>query len=157
MNLAEFRDHLDARGADLSAWLDAHRRAADRLLATDPSARACLAQAERLEQLIGRDRARGAPAIAAAAARVLAGLPRELPPQRRFGLAWLWPAALLDADLAPARLRIASLAAVGCLGIVLGLAGPDIAGDAGFVVASASPETNLAAVFEPEALTGVRP
>src|SRR5262249_25406751 len=75
--------------------------------------------------------------------------------QRRFALSW--PTALLDVDLAPSRLRLATLAGVACLGVILGLFAPDVdARDAHFVVAS-SAEPDLAAVFEPEPLTGVRP
>ena len=155
MKVAEFQDLLDAHGADLSAWPDGLRIAAERLVATEPAARACLLAAQRIEGLIGRGmNARSRPVDDAAAARVLNALARGLPRQRRFALAW--PAALLDVDLAPARLRIAALAGIACLGVVLGLFGPDIgAGDTGFAVASA--EASLAAVFEPEPLTGVRP
>ena len=157
MKVAEFQDLLDAHGADLAAWPDGLRSAAERLVATEPAARACLHAAQRIEDLIGRGmNARSRPVDDAAAARVLRALARDLPRQRRFALAW--PAALLDVDLAPARLRIAALAGIACLGVVLGLFGPDIgAGDTGFTVASASSETSLAAVFEPEPLTGVRP
>lgn len=155
MKVAEFQDLLDAHGADLSAWPDELHSAAERLVATEPAARACLLAAQRIEDLIARGmNARSRPVDDASAARVLGALARDLPRQRRFALAW--PAALLDVDLAPARLRIAALAGIACLGVVLGLFGPDIgAGDTGFAVASA--ETSLAAVFEPEPLTGVRP
>ena len=157
MKVAEFQDLLDAHGADLSAWPDELCSAAERLVATEPAARACLLAAQRIDDLIARGmNARSRSVDAAAAARVLSALARSLPRQRRFALAW--PAALLDVDLAPARLRIAALAGIACLGVVLGLFGPDIgAGDTGFTVASASSETSLAAVFEPEPLTGVRP
>ena len=85
---------------------------------------------------------------------MLAVLREPLPRQRRFALSWAWPAALLDVDLAPARLRIAALGGVAVLGIVIGLMGPDI-GDAGS--ASASAETTIAAVFESEPLSGDLP
>jgi hypothetical protein len=155
MKLAELQHLIDSRGSDLSAWPDELRGAAERLVAAEPAARARLRQAQRLDDLIGRGMTAPSPSLDAAAARVLARLPRELPRQRRFALSW--PMALLDVDLAPSRLRIAALAGVACLGVVLGLFGPDVdARDARFVVA-ASAEPDLAAVFEPEPLTGVRP
>jgi hypothetical protein len=151
MKLDEFRDRLDAHGADLSAWPEAQRAAADRLLADDPAAHAALQEVRQLDRLIA---ASVSGATDASAGRVLARLARPLPPQRRSRLSWAWPAALLDVDLAPARLRIAALAGVAALGVVLGLFGPDVT-DASVVVASAG-EPDLA-VFEPEPLTGVRP
>jgi anti-sigma factor RsiW len=151
MKLDEFRDWLDAHGADLSAWPEAQRAAADRLLADDPAAHAALQEVRELDRLIA---ASVSGAHDASAGRVLARLARPLPPQRRSRLSWAWPAALLDVDLAPARLRIAALAGVAALGVVLGLFGPDVT-DASVVVASAG-EPDLA-VFEPEPLTGVRP
>lgn len=155
MKLAEFQDAIDRRGSDLSAWPAEPRVAAERLLAAEPAARARLAAAQRLDHLIARGMTAQPASLDAAAARVLARLPRELPPQRRFAPSW--PMALLDVDLAPSRLRIAALAGVACLGVVLGLLGPDVdARDVRFVVA-ASADPDLAAVFEPEPLTGVRP
>jgi hypothetical protein len=152
MKLDEFRDRLDAHGADLSAWPEAERAAAERLLAGDPAARVALHDAQQLDRLIARSLSAGS--TDAAAGRVLAALARPLPPQRRSLLSWAWPAALLDVDLAPARPRIAALAGVAALGVVLGLFGPDVT-DASVVVASAS-EPDLT-MFEPEPLTGVRP
>jgi hypothetical protein len=152
MKLDEFRDRLDAHGADLSAWPEAQRAAADRLLADDPAAHAALQEVRQLDRLIARSVQGGS--TDASAARVLARLAQPLPPQRRSRLSWAWPAALLEVDLAPARLRIAALAGVAALGVVLGLFGPDVT-DASVVVASAG-EPDLA-VFEPEPLTGVRP
>ena len=154
MKLDEFRDRLDRRGADLAAWPEAQRTAARHLVATEPAARALLLEAQRLDDLIARGKTSSI-SQEVSAARVLAALARPLPPQRRGLLPWAWPAALLDVDLAPSRLRIAALAGVACCGIVLGLFGPDVT-DAG-VVGSTQPDTNLAAVFEPEPLTGVRP
>jgi hypothetical protein len=151
MNLDEFRDRLDSHGADLSAWPEVERTAAERFVASEPAARAALQGTEQLEHLIARSMTGSTDA---AAGRVLAALAQPLPPQRRSLMSWAWPAALLDVDLAPARLRIAALAGVAALGVVLGLFGPDVT-DASVVVASAS-EPDLA-VFEPEPLTGVRP
>ena len=155
MKLVEFQHLLDAHGAHLSAWPDELRAAAEHLVATEPAAQTCLQEALRIDRLIVRGISTKAKPADASAARVLAALGRELPPQRRSVLSW--PAALLAFDFAPARLRIAALGAVACLGMMLGLFGPDIAGDARFAVALASPETNLAVMFEPEPLTGVTP
>jgi hypothetical protein len=156
MKLAEFQDLLDAHGADPFAWPDDLRSAAKHLVATEPAAQASLRAAQRIEHLIARGMKAQATPVDASAARVLAGLARELPRQRRFELSW--PAALLQFDLAPARLRIAALAGVACLGVALGLFGPDVgAGDSPPAAGSTSSETNLTAVFEPEPLTGVRP
>ena len=155
MTLAEFQHLIDARGSDLSAWPDELRVAAQHLAAAEPAARARLEAGERLDNLIARGLRAQPAARDAAVGRVLARLPRELPRQRRFALSW--PTALLDVDLAPSRLRLATLAGVACLGVILGLFAPDVdARDAHFVVAS-SAEPDLAAVFEPEPLTGVRP
>jgi hypothetical protein len=155
MKLAEFQDAIDIHGGDLAAWPDELRIAAERLLADQPAARTRLEAARRLDDVIARGMSAQRASLDAAAARVLARLPRELPPQRRFALSW--PTALLDVDLAPSRLRIAALAGVACLGVMLGLFGPDVdARDVRFVVAT-SGEPDLAAVFEPEPLTGVRP
>jgi hypothetical protein len=156
MNIAEFQDRLDACGVDLSVWPEDQRRAAERLLAADPAAQACLSAARRLEGLLARAATLDAPANQRSAARALSALRAPLPRQRRFASSWAWPAALLDVDLAPARLRIAALAGVAALGVVIGLFGPDI-GEAGLGGAAAPPETTIAAVFEPEPLTGVRP
>lgn len=155
MTLEEFRDRLDAQGADLSAWPRAQRAAAEHLLAAEPAARAWLLRARQFDGLIARSMKAGSTSPDVSADRVLAALARPLPPQRRSLLSWAWPAALLDVDLAPARLRIAALGGVACAGIVLGLFGPDVT-DVGRTSA-ATTETNLAAVFEAEPLTGVRP
>jgi hypothetical protein len=158
MKLAEFQDRLDSDGSDLALWAQPHRRAAEHLLASDVAARALLVEAQRLDSLIARALRQGATATEASADRVVVALRRPLPPQRRSLLARLWPSALLDFDLAPARWRIAALVGVACLGVVLGLWGPDIgAADGGFAVASASSDVTLAGMSEPEPLTGARP
>jgi len=155
MRLTEFQHLVDTRGSDLTAWPDELRVAAECLLAAEPAAQARLDAARRLDDLIGRTMAAPSASSDAAVARVLARLPRELPRQRRFALSW--PLALLTADLAPARLRIAARAAVAGLGVILGLFGPDVDARDGRFVVAASSEPGLAAVFEPEPLTGVRP
>jgi len=155
MTPEEFRDRLDAHGADLSAWSPAQRAAAEHLLAAEPAARAWLLRARQFDNLIERAMKAGSTSQDVSGDRVLAALARPLPPQRRSLLSWAWPAALLDVDLAPARLRIAVLGGVACAGIVLGLFGPDLT-DVGRT-GPATAEMNLAAVFEAEPLTGVRP
>jgi hypothetical protein len=154
MRFDEFRDRLAAHGADLAGWPAEQRVAAEHLLAAEPRARGLLGEAERLDRLIVRGLDAGPSSQDAAAARVLAALARPLPPQRRSRLSWAWPAALLDVDLAPSRSRLAALAGVAGLGVLLGLFGPDVTGAA---FAPTTTETNLAAVFEAEPLTGARP
>jgi len=107
MTLAEFQDVLDARGGDMSLWPAELRQAAERLVAADPQAEACLRQARRLDDLVRHGLRTRAALPDAAAARVVGRLTRDLPRQRRFALPW--PALLLEVDLAPARLRIAAL------------------------------------------------
>jgi hypothetical protein len=155
MRLTEFQHLVDTRGSDLTAWPDELRVVAERLLAAEPAAQARLDAARRLDDLIGRTMVASSASSDAAVARVLARLPRDLPRQRRFALSW--PLALLTVDLAPARLRIAALAGVAGLGVILGLFGPDVDARDGRFVVAASSEPDLAAVFEPEPLTGVRP
>lgn len=155
MRLTEFQHLIDTRGSDLAAWPDELRVAAQHLLAAEPAAQRCLEAARRLDGLIARGMAAPSGSSDAAVARVLARLPRELPRQRRFALSW--PLALLTVDLAPSRLRIAALAGVAGLGVILGLFGPDVDARDGRFVVAASSEPDLAAVFEPEPLTGVRP
>jgi len=159
MTLAEFQDLLDAHGVHLSLWPDELRDRAEQLLANEPAARRRLAEAQRFERLIARQMNVQPRALDASTGRVLRALSGELPRQRgqrRFALSW--PSALLAFDLAPARLRIAALAGVAALGVALGLLGPDFgSGDSRLSVALAASEVDLAAVFEPEPLTGVRP
>jgi anti-sigma factor RsiW len=161
MTPSEFQDLLNAHGADPSAWPEALRGRAERLLAADPAARARLAEAQRLDRLIARHMSAPAPSLDAAAGRVLRVLAGELPRQRgwrghRFALSW--PTWLLRFDFAPAPLRIAVLVGVAALGVALGLLGPDVgSAESRLAVASARSEISLAAVFEPEPLTGVRP
>ncbi len=53
MDTARFRDLLDLRGADLSAWPEADRRAARELMARDESAQAAWDGASAVDALIG--------------------------------------------------------------------------------------------------------
>jgi hypothetical protein len=93
---------------------------------------------------------------AAAVARVLARLSGPLPRQKMA--LWRLPAVLLDWQFAPAWPRVAALAGCAALGFVIGIAGLDRPIDrlnTPFAVAS---RVDLGSVvFEPEALTGVRP
>jgi anti-sigma factor RsiW len=52
MNSDRFEALLEAKGADLATWPEAERRAAERLLAGSPEARAALAQAQALDDLL---------------------------------------------------------------------------------------------------------
>lgn len=156
MTLAEFVELLDMHGGRLAAWPDEQRVAAEKFVAADPAAAARLQEAQRIDRLIVRSMNAPGKSVDAAASRVLARLARELPPQRRSLLSW--PRALLDFDLAPSRPRLAALAGMAALGLVLGLFAPDIVSrDARGSLASTASETSIAAVFEPEPLTGVTP
>jgi hypothetical protein len=161
MRLAEFQDLLDAYGPNPSAWPDALRSHAERLLAAEPAARVRLDAAQRFDRLIARHVSAPTASLDAAAGRVLRALAGELPRQRgrrQRGFALSWPTWLLQFDFAPARLRIAALAGVAALGVALGLVGPDVgSAESRLAVGLSSSEINLAAVFEPEPLTGVRP
>ncbi len=53
MNSDRFEALLEAKGADLATWPEAERRAAERLLAESPEARAALTQAQALDELLG--------------------------------------------------------------------------------------------------------
>ena len=155
MNIAEFQDRLDVYGADLAAW-------PDELAAPGRIAHRGRSGGTRLPR-------RGAPARCADCARrarcwrrpthrptaCLRALARPLPRQRRFALSWAWPAALLDVDLAPARLRDRGARRR------RRARRRHRADGTGHRrcrrSASASAETTIAAVFEPEPLTGVLP
>ena len=53
MNSDRFEALLEAKGVDLASWPEAERLAAERLLADSPKARAALAQARTLDDLLG--------------------------------------------------------------------------------------------------------
>ena len=53
MNSDRFEALLEAKGDDLATWPEAERRAAERLLAESPEARAALTQAQALDELLG--------------------------------------------------------------------------------------------------------
>jgi len=88
------------------------------------------------------------------AAKRLLGNLQSLPPQKR-ALAW-WPAALMDASLAPAWPRLAALAAAAVLGISIGLSniGTRIAADLNLVRVANADDTSTNA-FDTD--SGLRP
>jgi len=88
-----------------------------------------------------------------AARRLLARM-QTLPPQRR-GFTW-WPAALMDANFAPAWPRLATLAAAAVLGISIGLSnfGTRIAADLNLVRTASADDASTNA-FDSDA--GLRP
>jgi hypothetical protein len=111
MNMADFRDRLDALGPDLAAWPAAERVQAERLLEGSETARRALFAAQALD---GRLRAGMAPAAAPAALRAaILRVPQRHPrPTARRG--WHWGLGLAwGGSLAAA---LGSLA----LGFVLG-------------------------------------
>ncbi|MBI4182791.1 MAG: hypothetical protein HY521_02190 [Proteobacteria bacterium] len=126
MKTERFRDLLDIRGAAIGGWPADEREEARRLLAAEPSAREALAAAERLERLLGRLPA--SPDAGAAAARIIESL-RALPPQRRPWVPWAMPMARPGVGaLWP---RIAALAMVAGLGILVGVSDLALAPDLG--------------------------
>jgi hypothetical protein len=111
MNMADFRDRLDALGPDLAAWPAAERVQAERLLEGSETARRDLSAAQALD---ARLRAGMAPAAAPAALRAaILRVPQRHPrPTARRG--WHWGLGLAwGGSLAAA---LGSLA----LGFVLG-------------------------------------
>jgi anti-sigma factor RsiW len=158
MTRARFHRLLDIHGADFARWPQAERHAADRLLATDPTAAAALARARGLDALIARELAdAGADAV-----RVMHAIAtRRLPPQRRRFLWRRWPVELLDFNFVPAWPRLAALAGVAALGFVIGLTdlavpiGAGTASDEGVTVVA---DNDIdAIVFAPDPLPEARP
>ena len=131
MTLERFQDLLDSRGSDFAAWPDADRIAAERLIASDPSAAKAFEGARNFDRLIGRSLGAGALEAdhEAIAARVLAGLLEKLPAQvdRRFKLPvqaaprknrGAWAFVPTQGALLP---RVAALSFAATLGVALGL------------------------------------
>lgn len=115
MKLEEFRETLDAKGADLSAWPEGERRAAETLLAASAEARQALQQALALDALLSETLA---PAAAPAGLRdailaEVAANPRAADDRsfRLGGLRWFWRAGLGTA------------CAMGLAGFLLGFTG----------------------------------
>ena len=156
----QFQRLLDAHGADLARWPVQQRADAERLLATDPAARALWERARQFDARIARQLAtvseHEARTEQAAQARVLAAL-AQLPPQRRQTWWGEWSSALLDWDFTPAWPRIAALASVAVAGFVIGLAGFDLPAAEGVRSVAMADADVSAIVFEPEPLTGLRP
>jgi hypothetical protein len=156
----QFQHLLDAYGADVARWPAQQRADAERLLATDPAARALWERARQLDARIARQVAtvseHEAQAEQAAQARVLAAL-AQLPAQRKRTWWGEWSSALLDWDFTPAWPRIAALASVAVVGFAIGLAEFDDPSTEG-VRSFAQADTDVSSiVFEPETLTGLRP
>ena len=130
MTLERFQNLLDSRGSDLATWPDADRIAAERLVASDPSAAETFAEARNFDRLIGgslgREAVGGDEAIAS---RILAGLPKKLPAQAGRGLKAPIQAAPRKNRSAWAYLptqeaflpRVAALSFAAALGVALGL------------------------------------
>jgi hypothetical protein len=115
----------------------------------------------KIDDLLARELGLRSAEADAMASRVLKSLAsRPLPPQRRPLLARWWPSALLNADFAPAWPRVAVLASAACLGVAIGLFGPDaslLGTQNGTGGATASENDSASLVFGAEPLTGVRP
>jgi hypothetical protein len=84
MNRDRFQDLLDSHGSDLLAWPVADRIAAERLIASDPTAAEAFEEARRLDRLIQHSLTSGqfGGGNEEIASRILAGLPRKLPAQQ---------------------------------------------------------------------------
>src|SRR6185312_8760639 len=100
----QFYRYLDGHGADLARWPDDARAAAERLIASDASARNAFNAARRIDDLIVRHLATQGDDNAAAG-RVLAKLAHALPAQKGRLLSRL-PGLLLDLQFAPAWPRV---------------------------------------------------
>ena len=114
MKLDRFEELLEAKGADLATWPERDRRAAEALLAASAEARAALAQARALDDLLT---AALAPAAAGEALREAifdqpVAHPREAARRFDFGFRAFWQAGLgmtLAAGLAGFALGITGL------------------------------------------------
>jgi len=160
MSLARFTDLLDAHGADPARWPHAWRKPARALLSSNTEAREKLAEAMKLDALIARHCEHGSEGFDTQAMRVLARLEAPLPPQRGGFLAKLFPAVLLDFDLAPAWPRFAALLGVAALGFALGLSDAGVAltkRSASAITGTASADSDLSLMlFEPDPLSALR-
>jgi hypothetical protein len=152
MTPAQLQRLLDTHGPEPGHWPPAQRAAAEHLIATDTEARRMHGAARALDRML-----RGAlQAPDADAGPLLAALTaRPLPPQQHGLLARWWPVALARADFTPAWPRVAMLASVAALGFAIGLTnlGDRIAAD----LAGAASTTEDVALFDPDAITGLRP
>ena len=151
MTRDDFRNLLDAHGADPSRWPAELRESAVALIGSDAGARADLDTARELDAMLARFSAISAEDDESAL-RVMGKLNGPLPRQKQPF--WRVPAALLDWQFAPAWPRMAALACCAGLGFAVGVAGIDRV--TGPFAAGARGDL-AAAVFEPEPLTGLRP
>ena len=122
MTKDEFRNLLDAHGADPSRWPAELRENAVQLIGSDASARADLDNALELDAMLARFSAIS-PEDELSASRVMGKLNGPLPRQRQPF--WRVPAALLDWQFAPAWPRLAALAGCMLIGFTVGIAGGD--------------------------------
>lgn len=141
MRLTRFRRLVDAHGPELTRWPVGAQRAAQRLLAADPAARAALERARRLGDLLAHA---PAPPASEAQRRVLAALDR-LPAQQS---PYWWPAPIQLWDLLPRWPRAAALVAMAVLGILVGFT--DLGGTA---PASSADVSGL--IFDPNPAIGL--
>lgn len=153
MNNEQLQTFLDSHGANPSHWSEAQRAAVENFVAGDAEARALFERARRFDALLTRTAARPVD-DEATAVRVLARL-TELPAQKRPF--WHWPLVLLDWQFAPAWPRMAALACCAAVGFVVGIAGLDRTLERYESLQTVTAQTDIASIFEPEALTGARP
>jgi ferric-dicitrate binding protein FerR (iron transport regulator) len=108
MRRSRLRRLIAAYGADASRWPEAERRAAARMAAADPSARAALADAGRLDELLDC----AAPTPAAGPLEIAV-----LPAQRRSACGMLvrWVGSAAAGRLGPALSIFAAASVVGVL------------------------------------------
>ena len=109
-----FEELLEAKGSDLATWPEDERRAAERLLADSAEARAALAQARRLDDLLAGALAPEAagPELRDAILALPVAHPREAARRPGFGFRAVWQAGLgmaLAAGLAGFALGITGL------------------------------------------------
>ena len=109
-----FEELLETKGADLATWPKDERRAAERLLADSAEARAALAQARRLDDLLAGALAPEAagPELRDAILALPVAHPREAARRPGFGFGAFWRAGLgmaLAAGLAGFALGITGL------------------------------------------------
>jgi type II secretory pathway component PulK len=122
MTRDDFRNLLDAHGADASRWPSELREHAAALIGSDAGARADLENAPKLDAMLARFSAIS-PEDELSALRVMGKLNGPLPRQKQPF--WRVPAALLDWQFAPAWPRLAALAGCMLIGFTVGIAGVD--------------------------------
>jgi hypothetical protein len=149
MNNEQLRIFLDSHGADPALWPAAQRASVERLIAQDAAACGLFHEAQQLDQLLAR-LSGVSENDENAATRVMIRL-ATLPPQKRPF--WRWPSVLLDWQFSPAWPRMAALAGCAVIGFMVGFAGLDQAIENYSLLQTASNTSDLATLFEPEALT----